>query len=178
FGAGFCFLVGRIGENDSEWLASLRGMKKREDILFPNVAFQFRSSQVVFDGGDRGGIFFHEQCGAGAAAERFDPQRAAACEEIENARADDFLAETGKNRGLHAIHRGTHAGLRGIEPDAARYAGDHSHGDAVGVGDPTGAAADSSASFFFFAFSDFDPPMKLLMTLLKSFRSRPISLSI
>ena len=53
-------------------------------------------------------------------------------EEIENARADDFFTEAGKNRGFDAVHRRPHIGFGDIEPDAAGGAGNYSHGDAVG----------------------------------------------
>ena len=153
----------------------MTGPEKSKDILFADAPFKIRARQIALDRADRSGVFLDEQYRGRAPAERFDSQGAASREQIEHARADYFLAKTGEDRALHPIHRRADAAFGNIQLDTARQTGDHSHGDGVGDGDGA-AAAGSFAGFFF--LSDFPPPIKPVMTLLRFFRSRPISLSI
>src|SRR6266568_3808268 len=132
-------------------------------------------------------IFFHKENRRRASAERFNSQRAAPGEKIENARADDCIAQTGKDRSFDAIHRRSNTVLRNGQADAAGAAGDYSHGDETGVAAGCGGASseaaegegmgvsDSACFCFFFCRSVFPAPNKLLIILL---RSRPTSRSI
>src|SRR2546423_2617514 len=177
-----CFLIRRIGKNNSERVRQACGTQERKNLLFAYGPFKFRPAQVPLDRRNRRRIFLYKQRRSRSPAERLDPERARSCEQVEYVRAHNELTETRKNRRLHPIHRRAHAVLRNIELDAARCAGDHSHGVALGVADAgaaagvDAAAAGSSAGFFF--FSDLPPPINPVITLLRSLRSRPISLSI
>src|SRR5262249_14780943 len=184
--ARFRFLVGRVGKDDLE-LVPGRGriLKKAKSLLLPDPPGQSRFGEIFFNRRDRLSIFFNEKSEGSTAAERFDPKGAGAGKEVENARADHDLAETGEHRRFHAIHCWAHAILRRNEMNAAGTTGDHSHGERDGLGAGGDAVTpglaggvDSSVSFgapfFFFDLSAFPPPQKLFT---KSFRSRPTTFS-
>src|SRR6266568_4404382 len=78
-------------------------------------------------------IFFYKENRRRAPAERFNSERAAPGEKIENARADDCIAQTGKDRSFDPIHRRSNTVLGNCQADAAGAAGDYSHGDERGV---------------------------------------------
>src|SRR6266568_2034297 len=126
-------------------------------------------------------------------------ERAASGEKVKNARADNRVAETGKDCGFDAIHCRANSAFWNCQANSAGAAGDHSHGDETGVavgggcassgigvvsregvcaapeGEGAAGATASARFFFFLGRSVFPPPNKLLIILL---RSRPTSLSI
>src|SRR5437667_8431869 len=123
-----------------------------------------------------------------APTERFNSKSAASREKIEDARARDRVAQAGKDGSFDAIHGRSHTALGNGQADPAGAAGDHPHGDAIGVAVAVGwgsassgevaddgtAGLASSICFFFFFDRFLFPPNKLLSILL---RSRPTSRS-
>src|SRR5215813_11074832 len=163
--------------------------KKTENVLLSNASLQFCFGQIALNDLGRLLVFLDKHTRGRAAAERFNSKCPAAREQIEDARASDRVAQAGKDSGLDAVHCRSHTALGNRQTDPAGAAGDHSHGDATGVGVPvpSGSAfsdgaegvgeagiASSSGFLFFFGRSLF-PPKKLLIILL---RSRPTSRSI
>src|SRR5262249_20415456 len=113
--------------------------------------------------------------------ECFDPKGAAPREKIEHSRADDRLTQARKDSGFDAVHCRANTALRNCQADSTGAAGDHSHGDATGLGvavasgiaasggkDGDGTVVASSTGFFFFFGRSFFPPKKLLSMLLMS----------
>src|SRR5207248_7299662 len=124
-------------------------------------------------------IFLDKNNRRRAAAERFNPKCAAACEKIQNARPHHAIAQTGKDSSFDTVHRWSHTPFRNCQANSTGAAGDHSHGEEAGVGVAVAsgsvssgeAEVDGAASigfFFFFARSFFRPPNKLLIILLMS----------
>src|SRR4030088_120588 len=117
--ARFCFLVGWIGEDDSELLRRRRALQKFECILLANASLELRLRQVFLARRNQLSLSPHEKSGGGAAAKRLNPERATPGEKIENARADDFSCETREDGGLNAIHCRSHAAFRNSQLDSA-----------------------------------------------------------
>src|SRR4030095_10727955 len=134
-------------------------------------------------------VFFYKDYRTRAAAERFNSECASSGEKVENPCADNRITQTGKDRGFNAIHCWPDTTLGNRQADAAGAAGDHSHGDGVGVVarfsgvssgavDGEGVVVDVIASvrfFFFFDRSVFPTPNRRLIILP---RSRPTNWSI
>ena len=183
--AGFRFIVRRIGKHNLEFLRGCGHVfQEPENVLLANPASQLRFAEVFFNRRDRLSIFFDKKSRVGAATKRLDTERTRSGKEIEDPRANHYLAEARENRCFHAVHRWAHTVLRRNEPNAAGATGDHPHGELAGLGAAGDAlasgvvgGADSSvfvcAPFFFFGLSLF-PPQKLFT---RSFRSRPTTFS-
>ena len=93
-----------------------------------------RFGEVRLDDLGRLPIFFNKHDGRRATAERLNSQSAAPGEKIEDAGADNRIAQAGKDGGLDAIHCGSHTAIGNCQADPAGAAGDHPHGDRTGVG--------------------------------------------
>src|SRR6266545_211108 len=200
---GFCLFVRRIGKDYVEHFDSRSVLEKIENILLSNSSFQLCPGEIALDDLRRLSIFLNKNNRRRAAAKRFNSQRAASCEKIEDPRAHHRVAQARKDSGFNAVHCWPYTAFGNCQAEPAGAAGDHSHGDEAGVGDaialgsascgeaeaggtagaplPASAgsgdmgAASSICFFFFFARSFFPPPRKLLIMLL---RSRPTSRSI
>src|SRR6266567_3630199 len=189
---GFRFLVGGVGENDSECVGQRGTPQEFKNFLRTNTALQIRLRQIFLDSRNRLSIFLDKKNRRCAAAERFDAEGTASSEKIKNFLTGDFVRQTGEDGSLDAIHRRAHAAFRHVELDSTGGTRDDSHGGegvAVTAGDSesvaaagvgvgvasSGCLAVASAGFLFLERSDFLPPKK---PLTKSLRSRPTILSI
>ena len=177
-------------------------VEKIKNVLSSYPAAQASLREVAFDRSDGMEVVLDEHDGLGAAAERFDAKCPGAGEEIKDPRADNTRAKTRENGGFHTIHRWPNVGLGNDEADPAGGPGDNSHGEGTGVTEGSGTislgvagatdsgetgagvaslgeavgvgeGATASAGFFFFPW-----PKRLLITPLRSRRSRPTSLSM
>src|ERR1700730_627324 len=161
--------------------------QKIKSLMPSQSPLKMRLGEVLLNRRNRLSIFIDKERSRSAPAQRFNPKRAAARKKVENAGADDPVAQTGEDRGLDAVHCRPHSALRRLKPNAAGTAGDYSHGEATGVaaagwvgsgvvagdGETPGSLGTVSRDFFFFGRSPF-PPQKLFT---KSFRSRPTTFS-
>src|SRR4029077_5649880 len=108
--------------------------QKIEDILLSNAPVQLCLGKVALQDLGRLRVFLNKYTRRGTAAESFNVGGPAPSEKIENARADDHVAQAGKDGSLDAIHCRSHTALGNCQADPAGGAGDHPHGETTGVG--------------------------------------------
>src|SRR5205085_8625179 len=127
-------LIGRIGKDHLKCFFVSGVPQKIENLLLSNASFYFCFGQVTLDDLSRLPVFLNKQGGSCAAAERFNSKSAASSKKIEDGRASDRVAQAGKNSGLDTVHCRSHTALGNSQADPAGAAGDHPHGDAMGLG--------------------------------------------
>ena len=105
-----------------------------ENVLLSNAPREFCLAKVALDDVGRLAIFLYKHRLRRATAERFNSQSAASRKKVEDGRADDGIAEAGKDCRFYAVHGRSHTALGNCQADPAGTAGDHPHGDETGVG--------------------------------------------
>src|SRR6187399_678587 len=84
FPAVFRFVVGRIGQDNIETLATIRGIQKRKHLLFSNRSTHLRAQEVLLNRLRGCAILFHKDGRCRAATERLDSERTTPRKKVEH----------------------------------------------------------------------------------------------